>query len=167
MTCYFNNSYLKTPFGPIAPEACDYNGHFNEAQGLVLLTRATDTLLDWIGLDESGRSRLQFSAFTVQNRLYYLKEGHAGQQVSARTQLLGWDDKRLRLFHQLVSDEDQQVLVEMESLLLGVDMTTRRSARWPAPVAEALSQLMRSQKVLPQPANAGREIDKPLIGQDG
>jgi len=161
------SEYLYTPFGPIAESACDYNGHFNEAQSLVLLTVATDTLLDLIGLDAAGREQLQYSAFTVQNQLYYRAEAHLGDQLFARTQLLGFDEKRLRLYHQLVREADQQIIVEMEGLLLGVDTEQRAVTPWPAPVLAGLRSLAQQQAGLPMPETAGRGIEKPALAQQG
>ncbi len=155
--------FLLTRYGPIRAECCDYNGHLNEGHALVLLSLATDTLLDAIRLDAEGRERLHFSAFTVQNNLYYRAEGQEGQSVTAQTQLLAFDDKRLRLFHRLCDENSGSVLVELETLMLGVDMHTRRAARWPAEVAAALEQLHGRQKWLPRPDNAGRAIEKPAL----
>jgi len=157
------SEYLLTPFGPVQAEACDYNGHFNEAQSLVLLTEATDTLLDRVGLDAAGRERLQYSAFTVQNQLYYRAEAHLGDMLFARTLLLGFDSKRLRLYHQLVRGADQVVIVEMESLLLGVETEHRAVSPWPAEVLAGLRQLSQRQSGLPTPDTAGQGISRPAL----
>lgn len=153
--------YLRTEFPVIGADACDYNGHFNEAQSLVLLTLATDTVLDEIKLDEESREQLSFSAFTVQNQLFYINEAHLGEEVVAYSQLLAWDKKRLRIFHRLVAKKDQRVITEQETLLLAVDMNTRRSASWPEPVDKAIGGLMVRQQSLPIPDNAGRGITRP------
>ncbi len=164
MSLSFNNEgYLLTGFGAIASEACDYNGHLNEGHALVMLSEATDSLLEAIRLDASGREQLAFSAFTVQNSLYYLAEGKLGQEVEAWSRLLAFDDKRLRLFHQLRDRATGQVLVELETLMLGVDMNSRRAACWPAPVAAALEQLKVRQQRLPHSENVGRTIAKPTL----
>jgi len=155
------SDYLITPFGTVAEQACDYNGHFNEAQSLVLLTVATDTLLDTIGLDASERDRLQFSAFTVQNQIYYRAEAHLGDQLYSRTQLLGFDNKRLRIYHQLIREADQQIISEMECLMLGVSMTTRKVSLWPESVADGMRRLADLQYALPMPETAGQGISRP------
>lgn len=157
------SEYLLTPFGPVQEAACDYNGHFNEAQSLVLLTEATDTLLDRVGLDAAGRERLQYSAFTVQNQLYYRAEAHLGDMLFARTLLLGFDSKRLRLYHQLVRGADQKVIVEMEGLLLGVDTQSRSVLPWPVEVLAGLRQLSERQCRLPTPETAGLGINRPAL----
>jgi len=160
---FSNEGYLLTGFGAIGEEACDYNGHLNEGYAMVMLSKATDTVLDAIRLDVTGREQLAFSAFTVQNSLYYLAEGKLGQEVEALSRLLAFDDKRLRLFHQLRDRATGQILVELETLLLGVDMNSRRAASWPAPVAAALEQLKARQQRLPHSDNVGRAISKPLL----
>jgi len=158
------DGYLLTHYGKIKAESCDYNGHLNEGHALVMLSLATDTLLDAIELDAAGRERLNFSAFTIQNNLYYLAEGHEGQDVLAQSQLLAFDEKRLRMFHRLIDAERGTVLVELECLMLGVDMAARKSACWPEGVREGLAQLAEKQRDLPCPDNAGRAIEKPVLG---
>ncbi|WP_051560215.1 thioesterase family protein [Marinobacterium jannaschii] len=162
-TSFSQEGYLLTAYGAIAEEACDYNGHLNEGHALVMLSKATDSVLDAIRLDATGREQLNFSAFTVQNTLYYLAEGQLGQEVEAWSRLLTFDEKRLRLFHQLRDIITGEVLVELETLLLGVDMNSRRAACWPAPVSAALEQLKVRQQRLPQSENVGRAICKPVI----
>ena len=39
---------------------------------------------------------------------------------------------------------------------MNIDYATRRSAAWPAPVAERLETLWQAHKDLPRPAKAGR-----------
>lgn len=157
------NGYLITHYGEIKAESCDYNGHLNEGHALVMLSLATDTILDAIKLDAAGRERLNFSAFTVQNNLYYRAEGHEGQAVFAQSQVLAFDEKRLRMFHRLIDTSDGTVLVELECLMLGVDMAERRAASWPKEVAVAIATLAQSQNELPVPDNAGKAIVKPSI----
>lgn len=159
--------YLITHYGPIQAESCDYNGHLNEGHALVMLSLATDTILDAIKLDTTGREQLNFSAFTVQNNLYYRAEGQEGQDVFAQSQLLAFDEKRLRMFHRLIDTESGAVLVELECLMLGVDMAIRKAARWPDEVSDALAQLADKQNDLPYPDNAGRAIEKPLTRRLG
>ncbi|WP_372832101.1 thioesterase family protein [Pontibacterium sp.] len=158
------DGYLLTHYGKIKAESCDYNGHLNEGHALVMLSLATDTILDAIQLDAAGRERLNFSAFTIQNNLYYRAEGHEGQDVFAQSQLLSFDEKRLRMFHRLIDAESGAVLVELECLMLGVDMAIRKSACWPEGVSEGLAQLRKKQQDLPRPDNAGRAIEKPVLG---
>lgn len=155
--------YLVTDFGVIHADACDYNGHFNEAQSLVLLTEATDTVLEAMHLDPENREAMNFSAFTVQNQLFYLSEAHKGEEVVAYSQLLAWDAKRARIFHRLVTKDEQRLVTEMETLLLAVDMETRRSAPWPEPVKAALENLMEQHKTLAISDNAGCGISKPAL----
>lgn len=159
-----DSGYLLTHYGAIKAESCDYNGHLNEGHALVMLSLATDSILDAIKLDAAGRERLNFSAFTVQNNLYYRAEGHEEQAVFAQSQVLAHDEKRLRMFHRLIDANEGTVLVELECLMLGVDMAARRAAAWPDAVAEAIAILAQAQRELPVPDNAGQAIVKPALG---
>ncbi|WP_293265002.1 thioesterase family protein [Neptunomonas sp.] len=155
---------LTTQYPPVPESYCDYNGHLNEGYYLVMLSLATDTILDAAGLDEAGRTHHQFSAFTVQNNLRYLKEVQQGQKVVAHSQLLSSDKKRLRIWHELRNEDSTEILAAVECLLVGVDMQTRHSAIWPEPIRKAIEALQLSHSIMDWPKGAGNSIAMPEQG---
>lgn len=104
----------------------DYNGHMNETHYLELGSQATDRFMELIGCDdayiESGSSY-----FTVENTLRYLAEVHAGELVTLTTQVVLGQGKKMRLFHRLMR-EDGTLASTVDSMLLHVDLKTRRSS---------------------------------------
>ena len=155
---------LTTQYSPVPESYCDYNGHLNEGYYLVMLSLATDTILDAAGLDEAQRAKHQFSAFTVQNNLRYFKEVRQGQKVIAHSQLLSSDRKRLRIWHELRNEEGTETLAAIECLLVGVDMQTRHSATWPEPIRIAIQALQERHADIEWPKGAGNSIAMPEQG---
>lgn len=155
---------LTTPYPPVPDSYCDYNGHLNEGYYLVMMSQATDTVLDAAGLDAISRELHQFSAFTVQNNLRYFREVYKGQVLTAYSRLLSSDSKRLRIWHELRSEDGSETYASVECLLVGVDMKTRKSAVWPEPVSRAIEVLQACHREYPWPVGAGNSITLPAEG---
>jgi carnitine 3-dehydrogenase len=140
----------------ISPAWIDYNGHTTESAYLRLASDATDTLLASIGVDgdyvASGRSY-----YTVETHIRHLHESRAGDQVIVTTQLLGADDKRLHLFHQVVRGDD--VIATAEQMLLHVDTSAGRSSPAPPDVLARVRAIADAHATMPAPEGAGRRID--------
>ena len=134
----------------------DYNGHMNEAHYLEAGAAATDRFMEIIGADAAyiatGRS-----FFTAENHLRYLAEVHAGDRLTARTRLIGAEGTRVHVFHELTRG-DGVLAATMESLLIHVDLSTRRSAPPGAEVKAGLSRIAAAQAGLPLPDGVGRFV---------
>lgn len=113
----------------------DYNGHMNETHYLEAASLATDAFLAMIGADggyvQSGRS-----FFTAETHLRHLAELHAGEELTVTTQVLDASGKALRLFHRLWCGDRHAATVE--TLLLHMDMTARKTSQPEPAVAAAL-----------------------------
>ena len=112
----------------------DYNGHVHESRYLQLFGDATDALLRHLAVDVQ-----RGSYFTVETHLSHLREMNGGDRVRVTTKVLTHDDKRLRLFHELVRDDT--VLATAEQLLLYVDARERRARPAPDEVLERLAAI--------------------------
>ncbi|MCC9624733.1 carnitine 3-dehydrogenase [Thalassospira sp. MA62] len=134
----------------------DYNGHMNEAHYVEVGTQATDRFMHMIGADEayvaSGKSY-----FTVENHVCYLAEIVAGDRVSVSTQLINGAGKKLHLFHRLAK-ADGKVAATIETLLLHVDLTTRRTTEPAGTVAQNLAEIAKVHDAMPKPEQLGRGI---------
>jgi acyl-CoA thioesterase FadM len=159
-----DSTMLKTHYAPVPESYCDYNGHLNEGYYLVMLSLATDTVLDAAGLDAESRNALSFSAFTVQNNLRYFKEIYKGKRLTAYSRVLSSDKKRLRIWHELRNEEGTETYAAVECLLVGVDMASRKSAVWPAKVETIIRELQASHEQYTWPMGAGNAITQPAQG---
>ncbi|MEA3237151.1 thioesterase family protein [Pseudomonas mosselii] len=144
----------------VLPEWVDYNGHLRDAYYLLIFSYATDALMDLIGLDSDGRGQSGHSLFTLEAHINYLHEVKLDTEVWVQTQIIGFDSKRLHLYHSLHRKEFDETLSASEQMLLHVDLSGPRST----PFCEqslALLQRLKQQCGLPPPALTGRVIRLP------
>ena len=141
----------------IPPDWLDYNGHVTESRYLQLFADATDALLRYVGIDgaylEAGGSY-----YTVETHISHLGQLYAGDRVQALTQVLGWDDKRLHLFHVLVRVGETGPVATGEHMLVHVDANAGRAAPVRDGVRARVAALADAHAGLPRPRRAGRRI---------
>lgn len=152
---------LTTYSTPVLEEWVDYNGHLRDAFYLLIFSYATDALMDRLGLDSQNREAGGHSLFTLEVHLNYLHEVKLGAQVEVRTQLIGFDKKRLHLYHSLHLTGETQTLAGNEQMLLHVDLSGPHSAPFSEHTLALLHAIEAQQGDLPKPDYAGRVIGLP------
>jgi len=152
---------LTTYSTPVLEEWVDYNGHLRDAFYLLIFSYATDALMDRLGLDSQNREAGGHSLFTLEVHLNYLHEVKLGAQVEVRTQLIGFDKKRLHLYHSLHLTGEAQTLAGNEQMLLHVDLAGPHSAPFSEHTLALLHAIEAQQGDLPKPDYAGRVIGLP------
>ena len=152
---------LTTYSTPILEEWVDYNGHLRDAFYLLIFSYATDALMDRLGLDNQNREAGGHSLFTLEVHLNYRHEVKLGAQVEVRTQLIGFDKKRLHLYHSLHLIGEEQTLAGNEQMLLHVDLAGPHSAPFSEHTLALLHAIEAQQGDLPKPDYAGRVIGLP------
>jgi carnitine 3-dehydrogenase len=134
----------------------DYNGHMNESRYGQLFSDAADGAMRVIGADQDYIAK-GLSYFTVEIKIRFLDEAHAGDRVLVKTQMLEGRGKKMSLFHAL-HHEDGRLLATGEQLLLHVDLATRRTCD-PAPeVLAKLEAIAAAHATLPKPEGAGLAV---------
>lgn len=127
----------------------DYNGHMNESRYGQVFSDAADAMMVMIGADQDYVAN-GMSYFTVDIRIRFLDEAHAGDPLNVTTQVLEGRGKKMRLFHRL-RHVDGRVLATGEQLLIHVNLETRRSSE-PAPAVLArLTEIAAVHADLPSP----------------
>jgi acyl-CoA thioester hydrolase len=119
----------------VKPEWVDHYGHMNLAYYLVAFDLATDALWPSLNLGDGFRAR-GLGTFAVESWQAYLREVVLDTPLSAGSAVLGFDAKRLLVRHRLHHAEEGWLSAENEVLFLCVDLSTRRTAPWPADVLE-------------------------------
>ena len=147
----------------VLPEWIDYNGHMNVAYYLLAFDHATDDFLDYLGLDDRHRQSSGGSTFAADIHLTYQREVGEGAPLRITSQLLGYDDKRLRFFNKMFHAEEGFLAATMESLSLYVDLNRRRVTTFPQQVVRRLEEVLESHARLALPPEAGRVIAKPPL----
>ncbi len=139
----------------VRPDWVDYNGHMTESRYLEVLGYATDAFLSRVGLDAAYLAS-GHSLYTVETHIRHLDEAHAGDVLRVRTQVLGADEKRVRLFHTIESRGAP--VATGEHMLLHVDTAAGRAAPLREPLAANVAAAALAHADLPPPQEAGRGI---------
>ncbi len=143
----------------VAPDWVDYNGHMNDAAYALVFSRASDALMDRIGLDAAARKTTGFTLYTLQIMLHYFQEAIEGAPLAVTCQLLEHDDKRMRVWLDMRAGREGASLAASEQLFLSINKTAgSRAAPWRAETMAALDALANTQRGLAAPPLAGRGI---------
>ncbi len=148
---------------PVQADWVDYNGHLRDAYYLLIFSYATDALMERIGLDADSRGQSGTSLFTLEAHINYLHEVKLGTEVWVQTQIIGFDRKRLHLYHSLHRAGFGEALAASEQMLLHVDLAGPKSAPFSALSVERLQGLQDQQQDLPPAACVGRVIGLPAV----
>lgn len=143
---------------PVQEDWVDYNGHLRDAYYLLIFSYATDALMERIGLDADSRGQSGHSLFTLEAHINYLHEVKLGTDVWVQTQIIGFDHKRLHVYHSLHRADFDEVLAASEQMLLHVDLAGPKSVPFTQRTETELDSLLRSQKDLTLPDYLGRAM---------
>ena len=152
------------PAGPLRllelhvdPAWIDYNGHMTEHRYLQVAGEATDAFLRLIGVDQAYLAG-GHSYYTVETHIMHRGQAAAGDPLIVESQVLGADEKRLHLVHQIRHDGSDRLLASAEHMLLHVDTPAGRSCAVLPAVAARLRPLVEGQARLPRPDAVGRHV---------
>jgi acyl-CoA thioester hydrolase len=147
--------------GEVLPEWIDWNGHMNLAYYVVLFDRATDLLFDELGLGLDYRRKDEKGTFVVETHNLYERELLVGERVRIATQILGSDDKRLYVGHEMFRVRDSERSATQELMFLHIDLKARRVTPFPPERRERVAAWTAAHAALPRPDWAGRRIGLP------
>jgi len=127
----------------------DYNGHMNDSRYAQAFSDSMTTVMETIGADrayvDSG-----LSYFTVDMRISYIDECHAGDVIKVTSKITEGEGKKLRI-QKAMHHADGRLLSTCEVLLIHVDLGTRKSCLPSEQVATKLKKLAKAHKALPDP----------------
>ncbi|GGF44116.1 4-hydroxybenzoyl-CoA thioesterase [Marmoricola endophyticus] len=123
----------------VRPEWIDYNGHLSEAYYVLVLGHATDAAMEVLGLGTDYRERSGASLFTLEAHVRYLDQIGPGEQLEARTTVIGHTSKLLRLWHELWADGRLRATEEVLGLHVQTTGDDARSAPFPEDVAARIA----------------------------
>jgi acyl-CoA thioester hydrolase len=161
-------SDIAAPFdrycGEVRPEWIDLNGHMNLAYYTVLFDYATDLLFDTIGIGREYKDATGHGTFVVETHNLYEDELLAGEQVRVATQILGADDKRLHLAHEMFRLADGGRSATQELMFLSIDLGRRRVVPFLPAALERVAAAAAAHAGLPRPNWVGRRLAIPKRG---
>jgi acyl-CoA thioesterase FadM len=144
----------------VQPEWVDYNGHMHESRYLQAFGDSSDALFRYIGIDaaylEAGGSY-----YTVETHLSHLREASASELLHVTTQVLGFDAKRLHVFHELYRSGEDAPLATAEQMFLHVESAEARASPARPEILDRIAEIAAAHAALPWPERAGRAIRVP------
>ena len=144
----------------ILPEWIDYNGHLRDAYYGLIVSLATDALMDRVGLDAAYRARTGCTLYTLEMHLHYLHEVHRSDTVMVSVRIEGADHKRIHATFEMRRSGDPALAASAEVMLLHVRQASDRvaAAPFPPPVSAALAELQASSATLPAEGPGSRRM---------
>src|ERR1700730_10725435 len=115
----------------VQPQWIDYNGHMNVAFYVLAFDKATDGLLDHLGLGETYRRTTNRSIYVLEAHLTYERELKRGDRLRVDKQIIDADDKRIHVFHKMSAAEAGYLAATNELMALHVDLAGPRAAAMP------------------------------------
>jgi len=145
----------------ICPEWIDYNGHLQDAYYALIISKATDALMDRVGLDAAYRARTACTLYTVEMHLHFLQEVKQADTAVVNVRLLGVDQKRMHTAFEIERAGHPEVAATAEVMLLHVHQEAHRvrSAPFPPEVAARLAELAAASARLAAAGPGSRRIE--------
>jgi acyl-CoA thioester hydrolase len=144
----------------LAPEWIDYNGHLRDAYYGLIVSYASDALMDRLGMDAAYRERTRNTLYTVEMHVHYLREVKKNDIVLVNVRMLGADQKRIHAAFDVVREGDAVVAAGAELMLLhvhqGESVTT---TAFPPEVTSAIAALLASTAGAPEVAPGSRRME--------
>ncbi len=135
----------------VDPAWVDYNGHMGESYYVLAFGEASDALFGYIGIDDAYRAS-GYTIYTAELHVNYLQEVRSGERLRLTTQLLGLDEKRIHIFHQMYHGTSGDLLCTTEQMLLHVDTRSGKVCPIRPEVYEALHSIWLVHQHMAQPA---------------
>lgn len=139
----------------VLPEWIDYNGHVRDAYYGLIVSLATDALMDRLGIDESYRQRTRNTLYTLEMHVHFLHEVLRSDVVDVSVRVLAFDHKRIHAAFDLTCQRIADPAATAEIMLLHVHQGEKPAALpFPPEVAAAVARLAEA-TATPSPATPG------------
>jgi acyl-CoA thioester hydrolase len=126
----------------VYPWHCDHMGHMNVMWYVGKFDEASWQLISTLGLTQRRFREQGRAVATVEQRIDYKRELHAGDIITIRSAALEIKDKALKLVHEMRNDDTGEIAATMVTVGVHIDAATRRACSWPADVrARALTKI--------------------------
>jgi acyl-CoA thioester hydrolase len=147
----------------VQPEWIDYNGHLRDAYYSLIVSLATDALMDRIGIDADYRVRTGGTLYTLELHLHYLQEIRRTDTVDVTVRIAGCDHKRIHAAFELARSGAEALAASAEVMLMHVIQCEGHAASAPFPptVVEALAALAAQSANLQSGGPGSRQMQLP------
>ena len=142
----------------VRPEWVDEYDHMNLAYYILVCDQATYEFWELINDRKSISDRNGMEYAVVETHVNYIREVRLNDPLVVATQLLGFDEKRFHIFHELRHAEQGFISATNEIMALGFDLNLRGIEPFQDSVQEFMKCVYNKHKLLEIPENAGRSI---------
>jgi acyl-CoA thioester hydrolase len=150
---------LKIYSTAVAPEWIDYNGHLRDAYYGLILSYATDALMDRLGLDEAYRRRTGATLYTLELHMHFLHEVRESDRLEIAVRLLAADGKRMHAAFDFYCARYPDPVAIGEAMLLHVQQGAVPAATpFPESIARAIAELVVASAGIEPPGPPSRPI---------
>ena len=150
---------LKLPSRRVLKSWIDYNGHMNVSYYTMVIDNSIDYFLEEIlGIGETHAKINDQGPFVVQANFSYLNEMVHKQKFFVQCSLINFDTKKMHLFLELISTNNNKIMAYSEQLLLNVNLQKRKTENYSEWVLKRLKQLKNDHKDIQFPENIGLSI---------
>ncbi|MCS4486087.1 thioesterase family protein [Staphylococcus americanisciuri] len=139
----------------------DRNGHMNDAAYARVFSLAIDHFHDQIGLTTAEREVRNYTVFTLETHITYLQEIERGHTISIKVRIYDYDAKRTHFFMELFDTKTNTLCATGETMMMGIDRNTRRSAPYPDDIYRQLAHYFTSQGQQQWPEQLGHRMSIP------
>lgn len=142
--------YAEQPV-PMAFE--DLNGHLNVRHYLGIGSEGLDESLVDLGIPSNWPLTAGHASFSAEHHVTYVAELRTGDMMSVRVRLLGRSERAAHALVYILDETHQRLSCVFEEIFLHIDLSTRRTAPWPAEIAAAMDARVAEQSELDWPAD--------------
>ncbi|MEV3964229.1 thioesterase family protein [Nocardia sp. NPDC050193] len=158
----------QVPQGPVTSFGCrvedswiDFNDHMNAMYYGIIVYRGQSKFSALIGMGGDYVDRTGQGKVVVQSSLGYEREVRRGDELEIRSWLLGSDEKRIHVLHEVFSLNMRCRVAVSEQLDLHFDLSSRRSSPMSAEQRHYLAEFNRIQTAAGLPDGIGRVVRGP------
>ena len=147
-----------SPVMQIEPQWIDFNGHLNMAYYNVMFDRAADALWVVLGISSDYRQQYNYSTFSAEAHVRYLREIHLGDPVTVSVLLVAADEKRIHTFKELRHATEGWLSATSENMSLHMDMAQRKTTPFPLHIQTRIQDVLKAHNTVERPDGMGRRI---------
>jgi acyl-CoA thioester hydrolase len=143
----------------VQPEWIDYNGHLRDAYYALILSFASDALMDRLGMHAAYRAASGNTLYTVEMHIHYLREIHHSETLLVGVQLLAADRKRIHAGFEISCESRTGLAATAEFMLLHVHQAATVSVcPFEPAIAAAIEPLLPAANDAPWPGPGSRQM---------
>lgn len=143
----------------VADAWVDYNGHMGDYAYGIVFSGAATAYMDRIGIDATYRAETAATLYTLDSRIGFTRECHAGEILHVDALVLAADARRLHLLMRLTNAAgDELALCEQVLMHVSRASGTPRGAALPVPSLERLMADLEAHGEIERPAWLERRI---------